>query len=106
MTENKVTYVKPTPAALNTQGEALFSRVERGRVELGQPRSNVMFSANLTRRALDVTVRLTLGADNLLDVYPDVNSAATNNGGIFPYSGISPFGFNGRYVYARVSVTR
>ncbi len=147
VTENKVTYVKPTPAALNTQGEALFGRVERGRIELGQPRSNVMFSANLTRRALDFTVRaqrfgevvargtnpngsldntysakvitdvslsyslpravlLTLGADNLLDVYPDANSATTNNGGIFPYSGISPFGFNGRYIYARITVTR
>ncbi len=147
VTENRVTFVKPTPAELNTQGEALFGRVERGRIELGQPRSNLLLSANLSRRALDFTlraqrfgevvsrgtsaeglldntfgakvitdlslsytlpraVRLTLGADNLLDVYPDVNSAATNNGGIFPFSGISPFGFNGRYIYARLSVTR
>jgi len=60
VTETKVTYVKPTPAALNTKKEALFGRVERGRIELDQPRSNVMFSANLTRRALDVTVRAQL----------------------------------------------
>ncbi len=146
-TENKVTYVKPTPAALSSQSEALFGRVERGRIELGQPRSNILFSANLLRGPMGVTLRaqrfgevvargtaangsldntysakvitdlsaeytlrrqlrLTVGADNLLDVYPDFNSAATNNGGIFPYSGISPFGFNGRYIYARMSVTR
>ncbi len=48
----------------------------------------------------------------MFDVYPDENnnlgSVAQNFGGnsnfgIFPYSGISPFGFNGRFVYARVS---
>jgi len=146
-TENKVTYVKPTPTALSSQSEALFGRVERGRIEVGQPRSNIMMSANLTRRALDFTIRaqrfgevvsrgtatngtldntygakvitdasiaytfprqlrLTIGADNLLDVYPDFNSALTNNGGIFPYSGGSPFGFNGRYIYARLNITR
>lgn len=147
VTENKVTYVKPTPAALNTQGEALFGRVERGRIEVGQPRSNIMASANLRKRAFDFTVRaqrfgevvsrgtnpngsldntysakvitdvsasynfpravrFTIGADNVGDVYPDANSAVTNNGGIFPYSGISPFGFNGRYVYARLNIVR
>jgi iron complex outermembrane receptor protein len=147
VTENRVTYVKPTPTALSSQSEALFGRVERGRIELGQPRSNILASANVLRGPLGLTLRaqrfgevvargtasdgsldntysakvitdlsaeytvhrqlrLTVGADNLLDVYPDPNSAATNNGGIFPYSGISPFGFNGRYVYARVSVTR
>jgi iron complex outermembrane receptor protein len=59
---------------------------------------------------------LTLGADNLFDVYPDRNNlpgdpsgtgaAAAGNGyfGIFPYSGASPFGFNGRFVYTRLSI--
>ena len=51
-------------------------------------------------------VRLTVGADNVADIYPDYNSASTNNSGIFPFSGVSPFGFNGRFVYARVNVTR
>jgi iron complex outermembrane receptor protein len=58
-------------------------------------------------------VSLSIGADNLLDVYPDENSdratssaAASGNAnfGIFPYSQFSPFGFNGRYVYARVTL--
>jgi iron complex outermembrane receptor protein len=65
---------------------------------------------------------ITVGADNLLDVYPDQNNdfgdprvgnagvagpagrAGNANFGIFPYNQISPFGFNGRYLYTRVSV--
>ena len=56
---------------------------------------------------------LTVGADNVFDVYPDRNlnpgDPATGNGGIsnfgiFPYNGISPFGFNGRFVYTKLSV--
>jgi iron complex outermembrane receptor protein len=49
----------------------------------------------------------TLGADNLTNVYP--TKAADSNphelGPIFgvPYSPISPFGFNGRYIYGKVS---
>ena len=147
VSENKVTHIKATPPELSSQSEALFGRVERGRIELGQPRSNIVLSANLTRAWFGLTARaqrfgqvasrgtaangtldntygakvvtdlsaearlarrfrLTVGADNLFDVYPDANSALTNNNGIFPYSGISPFGFNGRFVYARVNVTR
>ena len=55
-----------------------------------------------------------IGANNLFDVYPDENirsrvvSGVVYNGsdnvGIFPYSGISPFGFNGAYYYAKLSV--
>ena len=54
-----------------------------------------------------------IGADNLLDVYPDRNlnpgDPATSNGGIsnfglFPYNGASPFGFNGRLVYSKLSI--
>ena len=146
-TENRVTRVKATPAALSSQSESLFGRVERGRIEVGQPRSNLVLSANLARKWLALTartqrfgevvsrgtavngsldnvygakwitdlsaeisllrrVRLTVGADNVADIYPDYNSASTNNSGIFPFSGISPFGFNGRFVYARVNVTR
>jgi iron complex outermembrane receptor protein len=61
---------------------------------------------------------LTLGADNVFDVYPDRNNnngnlgtpytsaenGGTSNFGIFPYAGISPFGFNGRFIYTRVAV--
>lgn len=49
---------------------------------------------------------LTLGADNLLDTYPDkTTNLANSTYGMFPYSNYSPFGFNGAYVYGRIRYT-
>ncbi len=56
------------------------------------------------------TTRFTIsvGASNLADTYPDKNIASTtayagaDNAGIFPYNGISPFGFNGAFYYGKV----
>ena len=147
-----------TPPALGNLDETLFSRVERARIEVGQPRSNVILSAThevskftfnvRTQRFGEVTVRnpiavpparqvpdqtfsakwitdvslglalrpgvtFTMGADNVFDVYPDQNSdlgdiaagfSGNSNFGIFRYNGISPFGFNGRFAYARIGV--
>jgi iron complex outermembrane recepter protein len=39
----------------------------------------------------------------VFDVYPDKNIPVNSNAGIFPYSGISPFGFNGAYYYFRLT---
>ncbi len=61
-------------------------------------------------------VRLSLGAQNLFDVYPDENiassvasvAAGTNgadNAGTQPYNAISPFGFSGRSMFFRVGLT-
>ena len=47
----------------------------------------------------------TLGADNLLDEYPDRTIFPNANSGQFPYSSQSPFGFNGAYVYGRIAYT-
>ena len=61
---------------------------------------------------------ISAGADNILDVYPDRNNSngnlgpvftsaengGTSNFGIFPYAGISPFGFNGRFIYTKLAV--
>ena len=48
--------------------------------------------------------KLTLGADNLLDEYPDrVENLVNSTYGMMPYSNYSPFGFNGAYVYGRIS---
>ncbi|MEN1957674.1 TonB-dependent receptor [Luteimonas sp. MJ204] len=44
----------------------------------------------------------TLGADNLLNEYPDENIFANSTNGQFPYSNLSPFGFNGAYVYGKI----
>jgi iron complex outermembrane receptor protein len=69
---------------------------------------------------LDVTYRynqnitVSIGANNLFDVYPDENIRSKvvggvafngyDNVGIFPYSGISPFGFNGVFYYTKLSL--
>jgi iron complex outermembrane receptor protein len=61
-------------------------------------------------------VDLALGVRNLLDTYPDQPSSLTdigdgtpakdynNNFGTFPWAAASPFGYNGRYIYARMGV--
>ncbi|PZU30169.1 MAG: TonB-dependent receptor [Stenotrophomonas sp.] len=50
--------------------------------------------------------KLTLGADNLLDQYPDRTADLQNSTwGMLPYSNYSPYGFNGAYVYGRISYT-
>ena len=46
---------------------------------------------------------LTLGADNVLDEYPDRNWYVNSTSGVFPYSNYSPAGFNGAFVYGRVA---
>lgn len=48
---------------------------------------------------------LTLGADNLLDEYPDRTLYVNSNSGQLPYSSQSPFGFNGAYLYGRINYT-
>jgi iron complex outermembrane recepter protein len=56
-------------------------------------------------------LQLAVGANNLFDVYPDRLPTGTRptggqypvNFNYFPYSNFSPFGFNGRYLYARAS---
>lgn len=45
---------------------------------------------------------LTLGADNVLNEYPDENSFGNSTNGQFPYSNLSPFGFGGAFVYGKV----
>ncbi len=45
-----------------------------------------------------------LGVSNVFDVYPDRTIAANNSTGVLGYPSYSPFGFNGRYLYARVGL--
>lgn len=59
------------------------------------------------------SIELALGANNLFDVYPDrlpFGPRPASIGGVYPvtqaflpYSNFSPFGFNGRFLYGRVS---
>ena len=59
--------------------------------------------------------RLTLGAENLLDKFPDRQIASTaatvaagtngaDNNGIFPYAYIAPYGTSGRFLYVKAAV--
>jgi iron complex outermembrane recepter protein len=57
----------------------------------------------LSYRFLD-NYRFAIGSNNLFDVYPDKAHQNNSSNGLFPYSGFSPFGFEGRYVYTRLSV--
>ena len=153
----KVVHVDTTPTRLASYQETLFGRVERARIEKGNPRDNFFVSGNYSYRGVGLNARtqrygevslaggaatnatgtldqtygakwitdigasysvrsrftLSIGADNLFDVYPDRNlnhgDPATSNGGIsnfgiFPYNGISPFGFNGRFVYTKLTL--
>lgn len=64
---------------------------------------------------LDVTYKLSdkvtvsVGANNLFDVYPDTNIPsntsflAGDNAGIFRYNTFSPFGFNGAFYYGKLA---
>ncbi|MDX2193559.1 MAG: TonB-dependent receptor [Gemmatimonadales bacterium] len=172
-TATLVRSISPAPQALiNLVGASdatLFDRVERGRIEFGQPKDNFSLLASLDvkdftfnlrgQRFGEVTVfqniavsncpagqpqvascidqtlsakvitdvsasyriaqryQLTVGVDNLFDVYPDRSAfdgpvatapltgfGGNSNFGIFPYSGAAPFGFNGRFLYGRVNV--
>ena len=129
-----------------------------GKVVVGNPANNLIFSGNYTLGGLGLTARtqrygqvtsfgtaatnaygpldqtfspkwvtdlsasyqlrnvnLAIGADNIFDAYPDRNNnngnivstaenGGTSNFGIFPYAGISPFGFNGRFVYTKLTL--
>jgi iron complex outermembrane receptor protein len=46
---------------------------------------------------------LSLGVRNLFDVYPD-RASELNSFGIFPWAAASPFGYNGRLLYARTEL--
>ena len=139
-TKTRVVRVANTPAALATQQAVLFDRIERARLEEGQPRQTISGTLDHTVGRFSATVhsqrfgevgvrgataaldqkfgakwlsdinasysllsqlRLTVGSNNVFDVYPDKNITANSNSGIFQYNQVSPFGFNGRFIYFR-----
>ena len=51
-------------------------------------------------------LRLSLGANNLLDIYPDKTIGGNTGAGYFLYSRTGQqFGFNGRFVFAKLALT-
>lgn len=57
-----------------------------------------------TRYQFTSKVGIAVGANNLLDTYPTAVPASLNSNGVLGFPYYSPFGFNGRYLYARVNV--
>jgi iron complex outermembrane receptor protein len=136
-----VTHTDSAPPALRVKNSDLFDRLERARIEEGQPHETIGLTLDHTIQRFNVTlhttrfgevgsrgltnplldqkykarwitdanvtlplgrqVGLTFGVNNIADVYPSENTPLNNNSGILPYNGISPFGFNGRFVYVR-----
>ena len=56
---------------------------------------------------LTKSLRLSIGANNLLDVYPEKTAdAATTGGNQFIYSRrVTQIGYNGRYLFGRIELT-
>ncbi len=164
-TQNQITNINtPTPPELGQLEETLIDRVERFRIERGQPQTNLNLMLNYNYGDLavmirtvrfgeiaapafgqlpelnptitinnviypDITVfdqtfgarwitdldvsyrffdRLTIavGGTNIFNIYPDRTILIPNNansGRILPFSGASPFGFNGAHFYSRIS---
>ena len=51
-------------------------------------------------------VEWSVGARNLLDTYPGKAKLDYNNNfGVFPWAAASPFGYNGRFVYTKLTYT-
>lgn len=52
------------------------------------------------------SLSISIGANNLLDVYPDENREGSQSNASFPYSRrTSQFGFTGRFVFARLNLS-
>jgi iron complex outermembrane receptor protein len=93
-----------------------FSSAQPGYCDLCRERygSKTLFDAEVGYRF--ASVDLALGVRNLFDIYPDQPSSLqdvgdgnpskdyNNNFGVFPWAAASPFGYNGRFVYARVEM--
>src|SRR5882762_9406734 len=65
--------------------------------------AKALFDAEVGYHFNDVNV--SVGARNLFDTYPDRAKAEfNNNDNTFPWAAASPFGYNGRFLYARVEM--
>ncbi len=56
------------------------------------------------RYRLTDRVGLAIGVDNVFDEYPDYVPETLNSNGVLGFPYYSPFGFSGRYAYARISL--
>jgi iron complex outermembrane receptor protein len=131
-----------TPPQLAGFEATLFDRIERRRIECGQPKDNFRLGADWQKSAWSASVlgsrygefcsftaataddqiyapkwladvdvayshkkfSVHVGAQNLFDEFPDLNTPVNSFSGIQTYPSHSPFGMNGRFVYGRLTV--
>ena len=62
------------------------------------------WSMSKARWSLTDDLRLSIGADNVLDEYPDALRPSLNTTNNTPFTSTSPFGYSGRFVYARAAL--
>jgi iron complex outermembrane receptor protein len=55
------------------------------------------------RYQLTDNIKFAVGADNVLDEYPDALPPSLNSTGATSFSNYSPFGRSGRFIYGRVT---
>jgi iron complex outermembrane receptor protein len=94
-----------------------FSSAQPGYCDLCRERygSKTLFDAEIGYRFAGTD--LSVGVRNLFDTYPDSPTSQVivdafndrsmdfnNNFGVFPWAAASPFGYNGRYLYARAEM--
>ena len=139
-TESRVVGEVATPPQLAQFSEVLFDRIERRRIECGQPEDSLRLGGDWRRRRLGVNANLArygeycsftlnpaddqeyspkwltdvevsyqtagftvaVGVENLFDVFPDRNTTVNSFNGIQTFPSQSPFGMNGRALYARI----
>jgi iron complex outermembrane receptor protein len=132
-----------TPPQLREYSAVLFDRIERRRIECGQPRDSFRLDGDWRRNRLGLSVNLAkygefcsftlnpaddqefrarwltdveasfrpagyllaVGVQNLFNVLPDRNSTVNSFNGIQTFPSHSPFGMNGRALYARIGQT-
>jgi iron complex outermembrane receptor protein len=132
-----------TPPQLADFESVLFDRIERRRIECGQPRDSLRLGSDWRRDRWGATLDINrfgefcsftlnavddqefgakwltdvevsyglgrylfgLGAQNLFDVFPDRNTVVNSFNGIQTFPSHSPFGMNGRTLYARIGWT-
>ncbi|WP_394750129.1 TonB-dependent receptor domain-containing protein [Spongiimicrobium salis] len=87
------------PDDFNGDARVAGTQVSDDAIYGGKVITDLSFSKTFSDR-----FRLTLGANNLFDVYPDENRAGGTSGDQFVYSRrTSQFGYTGRFLFARVN---
>jgi iron complex outermembrane recepter protein len=142
-TRTRITGSVATPPQLAGFASVLFDRLERRRIECGQPKDSVRLGGDWRRGRLGAAINasrygefcsftlnaaddqqygakwltdvegsfraagftVAAGIQNLFDVFPDRNATVNSFNGIQTFPSHSPFGMNGRSIYARFGRT-